>query len=112
LLEQAALRADLCGVSNQFGDELRMLQADLEAALTDLGTAPRLSSSAIRHRANSLALRITQAALAVCKGAGYARGHAAELAAREAMFFLVWSCPQPVVQGVLEELSCRDPGLL
>ena len=66
------------------------------------------SPATIRHLSNSLALRITQAALTVTKGAGFSTCHPAELAVREAMFFLVWSCPQIVVNGVLSELSCRD----
>lgn len=107
--QQAHLRDDLCGVAGDFREEECSLRADLyQAAEHGDGGQLRLSSSAIRQRANSLALRATQAALAVSKGAGFVKGHPAELAVREAMFFLVWSCPQPVVQGVLEELTCRE----
>ncbi len=66
---------------------------------------PVLSSEAIRTRANSLALRSTQALLAASKGAGFVAGHFAERAVREAMFFLVWSCPAPVVAAALRELA-------
>jgi alkylation response protein AidB-like acyl-CoA dehydrogenase len=59
----------------------------------------------LRQRANSLALRATQAALAAAKGAGYVVGHPAGRWCREALFFLVWSCPQPVVQANLCELA-------
>jgi alkylation response protein AidB-like acyl-CoA dehydrogenase len=61
--------------------------------------------SELRARANSLALRASQAALAAAKGAGYVTGHPAGRWCREALFFLVWSCPQPVLQANLCELA-------
>ena len=63
------------------------------------------SAESIRGRANSLALRSTQALLTASKGAGFVAGHFAERAVREALFFLVWSCPQPVVDAALRELA-------
>lgn len=67
---------------------------------------------AVRRQANSLVLRTAQAWLAATKGAGYVAGHAAERAVRESMFFLVWSCPQPVLSANLRELACvsHSPG--
>jgi alkylation response protein AidB-like acyl-CoA dehydrogenase len=62
-------------------------------------------SNEIRVRANSLALRTSQAALAAAKGAGYVSGHPAGRWCREALFFLVWSCPQHVLQANLCELA-------
>jgi alkylation response protein AidB-like acyl-CoA dehydrogenase len=67
------------------------------------------SAEALRGRANSLALRSTQALLAASKGAGFVSGHFAERAVREAMFFLVWSCPQPVVTAALRDLAGISP---
>ena len=43
--------------------------------------------------------------LAAAKGAGYAYRHPAGRWCREALFFLVWSCPQPVVAENLRELA-------
>jgi alkylation response protein AidB-like acyl-CoA dehydrogenase len=63
------------------------------------------TNETLRARANSLVLRATQAALAAAKGAGYVVGHPAGRMAREALFFLVWSCPQPVMQANLCELA-------
>ena len=60
----------------------------------------------IRQQANSLVLRTAQTWLAATKGAGYVSGHPAERAVRESMFFLVWSCPQPVLTANLRELAC------
>ncbi|HEY4308094.1 MAG TPA: acyl-CoA dehydrogenase family protein [Pirellulales bacterium] len=59
----------------------------------------------LRYRANSLALRASQAALTAAKGAGYVAGHPAGRWCREAMFFLVWSCPQPVAAAALCNLA-------
>jgi alkylation response protein AidB-like acyl-CoA dehydrogenase len=59
----------------------------------------------VRVRANSLALRSAQAALAAAKGAGFVAGHPAGRWCREALFFLVWSCPAPVLQANLCELA-------
>ena len=56
-------------------------------------------------RANSLVLRATQMSLAAAKGAGYASRHPVGRWCREALFFLVWSCPQPVVEENLRELA-------
>jgi alkylation response protein AidB-like acyl-CoA dehydrogenase len=59
----------------------------------------------LRQQANSLVLRSTQAAMAAAKGAGYVASHPVGRWCREAMFFLVWSCPQPVLAANLCELA-------
>ncbi|MDZ4656238.1 MAG: acyl-CoA dehydrogenase family protein [Bythopirellula sp.] len=66
---------------------------------------PSCSTETLRQRANSLVLRATQAALVTAKGAGYVQGHPVGRWCREALFFLVWSCPQPVVSANLCELA-------
>jgi len=84
----------------------------LQAMLALAGDKPLAESPAcavtgndLRRRANSLALRSAQAALAAAKGAGYVAGHPAGRWCREALFFLVWSCPAPVLQANLCELA-------
>jgi len=57
---------------------------------------------------NSLALRVTQAALVVAKGAGFVEGHPVGRWCREAMFFLVWSCPQSVAAANLAEFAACE----
>jgi hypothetical protein len=64
-----------------------------------------ITKESIRQRANSLVLRATQAALSAAKGTGYVLGHPAGRWCREALFFLVWSCPQPVSAAHLCELA-------
>jgi alkylation response protein AidB-like acyl-CoA dehydrogenase len=66
---------------------------------------PSLPHEELRFRANSLVLRATQAALVAAKGAGFAAGHPAGRRCMQAMFFLVWSCPQAVQDANLCELA-------
>lgn len=81
-------------------------EAELRADLLRVGAGePICSADDLRARANSLVLRVTQAALAAAKGTGYLVGHPAGRWCREALFFLVWSCPQPVVSANLCELA-------
>ncbi len=55
----------------------------------------------LRAKANALVLRATQAALTACKGAGFIHPHPAQRWARQALFFLVWSCPRPAAEATL-----------
>jgi alkylation response protein AidB-like acyl-CoA dehydrogenase len=63
------------------------------------------SKDEIRTEANSLVLRATQSALVAAKGAGFVKGHPVGRWCQEALFFLVWSCPQPVLDANLCELA-------
>lgn len=63
------------------------------------------SKESLRQRANSLVLRASQGALSAAKGSGYVVGHPAGRWCREALFFLVWSCPAPVAAANLCELA-------
>lgn len=91
---------------------IKPLQAEHDALLTELrqaiaGEHPSgQASEQIRQQANSLVMRSAQAWLAATKGAGYIAGHPAERAVRESMFFLVWSCPQPVLAANMQEFAC------
>ena len=80
--------------------------SDTAGEIGQAGRGRPATIESIRQRANSLALRSTQALLAACKGAGFVKGHPGERLVREAMFFLVWSCPQPVLTATLRELAC------
>lgn len=107
LASEAAVRPELAPILQPLADECEGLQVAIAEAAEHSAAAvnPALSPESIRGRANSLALRSTQALLAASKGAGFVSGHFAERAVREAMFFLVWSCPQPVVAAALRELA-------
>ena len=86
--------------------ELRREHDHLEEMLLEMaGGEPVCSNDELRTKANSLALRASQAALAAAKGTGYMVGHPAGRWCREALFFLVWSCPQGVMNANLCELA-------
>jgi alkylation response protein AidB-like acyl-CoA dehydrogenase len=104
LTRESAMRPDLAKPAA----ELKREHAGIEAALLALaGGETVCTNDELRARANSLVLRATQAALAAAKGTGYVVGHPAGRWCREALFFLVWSCPQ----GVLNTNLCELAGL-
>lgn len=85
---------------------LRGEHDELESELLSLAVGGEgCSPDELRSRANSLVLRATQGALTAAKGSGYVLGHRAGRWCREALFFLVWSCPQPVMNAALCELA-------
>jgi alkylation response protein AidB-like acyl-CoA dehydrogenase len=119
--ERAALSADIRAAAEPAGEQSHLGRDVAEAACFRDSPKPAASATKdqeslkpvgpptaelIRARANSLVLRATQAYLAASKGAGFVTGHPAERAVREAMFFLVWSCPQPVLTAALREFAC------
>lgn len=100
--KESVKRPELKPALTALADAYEPLQADLFAAVDGEG---RCSTEELRTRANSLALRAAQASLVAAKGAGYVAGHPAGRWCREALFFLVWSCPQPVLEANLCELA-------
>jgi alkylation response protein AidB-like acyl-CoA dehydrogenase len=102
LNDEATRRADLQQPAAALQSEHDELFDELLAATRG---DTRVTKESLRQRANSLALRATQASLAAAKGTGYVVGHPAGRWCREALFFLVWSCPQPVAAANLCELA-------
>jgi alkylation response protein AidB-like acyl-CoA dehydrogenase len=99
---ETARRRELSDPAQALRAEWQRLRQDLVDTAAGLRECP---TEQLRQRANSLVLRSTQAALASAKGAGYLIGHPAGRWCREALFFLVWSCPQPVLAANLCEFS-------
>jgi alkylation response protein AidB-like acyl-CoA dehydrogenase len=102
LAGEADARAELLVAAGGLLAERKAIEHDLLALA--MGDAP-CTNQELRTRANSLVLRATQAALAAAKGTGYVLGHPTGRWCREALFFLVWSCPQPVLAANLCELA-------
>ena len=102
LTDEARRRADLAPPAAALEADYRRIDELLMAAARG---EPSCSTDDLRQQANTLVLRCTQAALAAAKGAGFVAGHPAGRWCREALFFLVWSCPQPVVAAHLCELA-------
>lgn len=95
-------RPDLLPATDSLAAEHATLVEDLLRMANGEAVA---SNEGFRARSNSIALRATQAALAAAKGTGYVVGHPTGRWCREALFFLVWSCPQPVLEANLCELA-------
>jgi alkylation response protein AidB-like acyl-CoA dehydrogenase len=108
LKQETENRPDLVEIYEPMAAERKTLSVDLlqAAAAISSESNPALQMESIRQRANSLVIRAAQASLGAAKGAGFVHGHPAERAVREAMFFLVWSCPQPVLTAALREFAC------
>lgn len=102
LKQEAERRPKLAEVAAELSDQVVKLQADLLAAAEGNSDC---TNEELRIRANSLALRTTQAAMTAAKGAGFTATHPVGRWCREALFFLVWSCPEPVLQANLCELA-------
>jgi alkylation response protein AidB-like acyl-CoA dehydrogenase len=94
LLEEADKRPELV----QDAQRLESTRAGLRGELFRLAQEGVSAEAAqnLRARANTLVLQATQAALTASKGSGFLRDHPAQRWARQALFFLVWSCPSPV----------------
>lgn len=102
LSTESQKRPELVPVAEELSREVAAMEDEVVRAASDTGSC---DLSDLRGRANRLALRTTQAAITAAKGAGYVTGHPAGRWCREALFFLVWSCPQPVSQAHLCELA-------
>lgn len=105
LEHEAQIRDLLAEPARVMREELTQLVADLLALAS--GSRP-CSADDVRGRANSLALRATQAALVAAKGAGFVASHPTGRWCREALFFLVWSCPPAVLATNLCEFAGLD----
>jgi alkylation response protein AidB-like acyl-CoA dehydrogenase len=108
--DEAESRPALDEIARAFEADLVQLKSDLLA--TSRGeAAPDHTADTLRTRATAQALAASQAYLTASKGAGFVAGHPAERLAREAMFFLVWSCPQAVSSRLLREFTQCEAGL-
>jgi butyryl-CoA dehydrogenase len=101
LCREAADRPILADHAERFG---AILTASRERLHALAGSPPSDATLALRVECTRLALRTTQAALLAAKGVGFVAPHAVQRWARQALFFLVWSCPRPVADGVLKDL--------
>lgn len=108
LADEAARRGELNEPLSALAAEWKRATADL---LNACATPSAATSAQVRTDANSLVLRASQAYLAARKGSGFLREERAQRYARQALFFLVWSCPTPVANAILRDLAgvCEQP---
>lgn len=108
--DQAEKRTDLVSMASELSGQVDTLKnqllkaADEEFQESGASTENCISAAGLRTEANSLVLRATQAAMVVAKGSGYLSTHPAGRWCREALFFLVWSCPQEVQRNHLHQI--------
>jgi alkylation response protein AidB-like acyl-CoA dehydrogenase len=100
---EAPQREALAEPVEALAEEWSARWSDLLAAARGDANAP--PATQIRRQANALALRTTQAYLTARKGTGFLRADPASRWARQALFFLVWSCPGPVAQAAIRDLA-------
>jgi butyryl-CoA dehydrogenase len=102
LRQEAEHRPDLVSIAQRFEEVRRKTQARLHALAATSPTPEEMV--AIRVDCTQLALRASQVAMTVAKGTGFVMPHPAQRWARQALFFLVWSCPRPAAEGVIGQL--------
>jgi alkylation response protein AidB-like acyl-CoA dehydrogenase len=109
IFAEAARREDLADDARRLESAMQGLRQDLFRIARDGVTADGAQS--LRTRANTLVLQATQAALTASKGTGFLRDHPAQRWARQALFFLVWSCPSPVAAAHMAQFTqvCSEP---
>jgi butyryl-CoA dehydrogenase len=102
LHQEATSRPDLVPIVERFEQVRRQTRTRLHALAVE--TPANEAMIALRVDCTRLALQASQVALTVAKGAGFVAPHPAQRWARQAMFFLVWSCPRPAAEGLIGHL--------
>lgn len=90
-------RSDLKSTHDSLRQQFDLIAEDTFA----IAAGEKEHTGELRADANSLVMRSTQAAMIAAKGAGFVDGHPVGRWCCEALFFLVWSCPQSVAEANL-----------
>ncbi|WP_182869124.1 acyl-CoA dehydrogenase family protein [Rhodopirellula sp. JC639] len=102
LRDESDRRDNLTPIVDRFRHEHQQLHETIRAAANG---DTQHDSATIRSLANGLVARTTAAAMTTAKGAGMMTDHPVGRWCQQALFFLVWSCPQPVAQAHLCDLA-------
>src|SRR5262249_4639073 len=102
---EAAARSDLRAMTDRLEQTRQTLRGEMHRLAE---TATPEEATALRARVNAFVLRATQSALTASQGTGFLRDPPAQRWARQALFFLVWSCPRPAAEATLAYLSPPD----
>jgi butyryl-CoA dehydrogenase len=102
----AERRPEVIGPAARLANDLAARREELHRLAE--GASDRDAVHEMRARCSALALRATQAALLAAKGSGFVSPHPAGRWARQALFFLVWSCPALATAGLFDELTGAD----
>jgi butyryl-CoA dehydrogenase len=106
LQREAIKRTEWQGRATACAESWQALQEQLRRLARE--GADTQAASNLRAKVNALVLRVTQFALAAAKGSGFLRSHPAQRWARQALFFLVWSCPAPALDATLTCLALPE----
>ncbi len=108
LRQEATQRLDLAEVVGR----LEAARRTAWARLLELAVGSPLTEEvlALRVSCTRLVLQATQVALTAAKGTGFVAPHPVQRWVRQALFFLVWSCPRPAAEGVIATLLPDLPG--
>jgi len=106
LFRESAGRPELNALAERLEETRQGLRQEMHAMAKSANPAEKAAS--LRGRCNALVLQATQVALTASKGTGFLRSHPAQRWARQAMFFLVWSCPRPATEATLAFLTPGD----
>ncbi len=107
LIELSPGRGDLAEPLEALCDDWQATWGQIMAQARGDAGAP--DPGHIRGQRNGLVTRATQAYLTARKGTGFLRTEPAQRWARQALFFLVWSCPAPVAQAAIRDLAGLCP---
>ena len=97
---EAEKRPDLLATHDSLREQFDLICNDTFS----IAAGTQENTGELRANANSLVMRSTQAAMIAAKGAGFVTGHPVGRWCSEALFFLVWSCPQTVAEANLCQL--------
>jgi len=100
IARESEQRSDLRPTQDSLYQQFQLIAEETFA----IAAGEKENTGELRADANSLVMRSTQAAIIAAKGAGFVQGHPVGRWCREALFFLVWSCPQSVAEANLCEL--------
>ncbi|HYV39876.1 MAG TPA: acyl-CoA dehydrogenase family protein [Gemmataceae bacterium] len=100
--QEAERRSDLSPAANR----LQQVRERLRTRLHDLADATPTQEDlvAVRVECTQFTLQATQVAMTTAKGAGFVSPHPVQRWARQALFFLVLSCPRPAAEGLIGQL--------
>jgi butyryl-CoA dehydrogenase len=107
LLREAEARPELRPSAERLEHAREGLRRQMHELAEGGGTPEQ--ATGLRARANALVLHATQSALTASKGTGFLHSHPAQRWARQALFFLVWSCPRPAAEATLALLAPAGP---
>jgi alkylation response protein AidB-like acyl-CoA dehydrogenase len=101
------MAADRSERARSLGEKLNERLSALRGEVIEICRSGRETDAgpSLRAACNDLTLRITQSLVTLRKGSALLLDDPAQRLAREALFFLVWSCPDPVIDCTISLLN-------